>query len=271
MEAGIKEYKAEALDDVMKNAFSKLAIADSKRWIDCLLSFLKKPESISEEMCSSLELSMLDMFLFTLYTDPINNNIDRIELINKVKDCPVILGELIELLSYKRKHIDFIDKPVDIGVEVPLDCYCTYSRDQILSGLGYYKPNTVRQGVFYIKEKKIDTLFVTLNKSDKEFSPSTLYEDYAISKEQFHWESQSTTSDTSNMGQRYIHHKEMGSHIFLFVRDQKTNQNVTCHYTFLGPAEFVSYEGSKPMSIIWKLKNPIPARFINDMSRGIAL
>ena len=268
MEAGVREYKEEPLDDAMKLVFPRLAFADSRRWIDCILSLLRKPEAITEEMCNSTELSMLAMFLFTFYQNP---TINRIDLINNVKKCPVILEEIIELLDYKRKHIDFIDRPVDIGEEISLDCYCTYSRDQILSALGHYNPNIVRQGVVHIEAKKVDLLFITLNKSDKEFSPTTLYNDYAISKEQFHWESQSTTSDTSETGQRYIHHKEMGSHIFLFVREQKSNRYGSCPYTFLGPAEFVSYEGSKPMSIIWKLKNPIPARFIKDMSRGIAL
>ena len=268
MEAGVREYKEEPLDDAMKLVFPRLAFADSRRWIDCILSLLRKPEAITEEMCNSTELSMLAMFLFTFYQNP---TINRIDLINNVKKCPVILEEIIELLDYKRKHIDFIDRPVDIGEEISLDCYCTYSRDQILSALGHYNPNIVRQGVVHIEAKKVDLLFITLNKSDKEFSPTTLYNDYAISKEQFHWESQSTTSDTSETGQRYIHHKEMGSHIFLFVREQKSNRYGSCPYTFLGPAEFVSYEGSKPMSIIWKLKNPIPARFIKDMSRGIAI
>ena len=87
----------------------------------------------------------------------------------------------------------------------------------------------------------------------------------------FHWESQSTTSADSPTGQRYQHHKERGSNVFLFVREQKKDQYGACPFTFLGPAEFVSTEGSYPMSIIWKLKNPIPARFIKKLSRGIAL
>jgi len=39
--------------------------------------------------------------------------------------------------------------------------------------------------------------FVTLDKSEREYSPTTLYKDYAISPTQFHWESQSTTTQLS--------------------------------------------------------------------------
>lgn len=48
------------------------------------------------------------------------------------------------------------------------------------------KPSTVREGVKWLPEKKLDVLFVTLNKSDKDYSPITMYEDYSINKTLFH-------------------------------------------------------------------------------------
>ena len=93
-----------------------------------------------------------------------------VRVMNEVKKCPEIRKELIDLLSYKLQNIDFIAESVKIEKGNVLDCYCSYSRDQILSALGYYKPTTVRQGVFYVKDKKTDVFFVTLNKSDREFS-----------------------------------------------------------------------------------------------------
>ena len=270
MAAGKKPFSEEPMDAVMGSAFQKFAFADSRKWLMCLLKYLKTPDLVSEDECSSEDKAMLDMFRFTIYQDSVAEE-SPVYVLNKVKQCPEIKSELIELLSYKIQNIDFIAEPVSIEKGNVLDCYCSYSRDQILSALGYYNPTTVRQGVFYVKEKKTDVFFVTLNKSDKEFSPTTLYKDYAVSDRLFHWESQSTTSAESPTGQRYQHHKEMGTNVFLFVREQKKDQYGACPFTFLGPAEFVSTEGSYPMSIIWKLKNPIPARFIKSMSRGIAL
>ena len=48
-------------------------------------------------------------------------------------------------------------------------------------------------GRFWIEALRTEVLFVTLDKSDKTFSPSTRYEDFALSPTRFHWQSQSTT------------------------------------------------------------------------------
>lgn len=63
----------------------------------------------------------------------------------------------------------------------------------------------MREGVKWLPDQKTDLLFVNLNKTEKDFSPTTMYEDYAISETLFHWQSQSTTSSDSPTGQRYIH------------------------------------------------------------------
>ena len=77
----------------------------------------------------------------------------------------------------------------------------------------------LRQGVKWLPDKQVDVLFITLNKSDKYYSPTTMYNDYSINERQFRWQSQSTTSDTSGTGQRYIHHQKNGSKIALVVRE----------------------------------------------------
>ncbi|WP_370642345.1 hypothetical protein [Virgibacillus salidurans] len=38
----------------------------------------------------------------------------------------------------------------------------------------------------------MDVFLITLNKSEKDFSPPTLYEDYVINEKLFHCQSQST-------------------------------------------------------------------------------
>lgn len=80
----------------------------------------------------------------------------------------MLCNEIIELLEYNYNQIDFIDKPVDVGFDCPLDLYCTYTRDQILSALDYLSPSSVQAGTFYLADKKIDIHFITLNKSEKD-------------------------------------------------------------------------------------------------------
>jgi hypothetical protein len=115
-----------------------------------------------------------------------------------------------------------------------------------------------REGVLYVKEKKSDLLFITLNKVEKHYSPSTMYKDYAINDELFHWQTQSKIGPESDTCLRYINHKRTGNRILLFVRESKTEDNVTSPYVYLGQADYVSHRGSKPVNIVWKLHNELP-------------
>jgi hypothetical protein len=107
-------------------------------------------------------------------------------------------------------------------------------------------------------ERPVNTevLFVTLDKSAKSFSPTTRYEDYAISPQLFHWQSQSTTSEDSAIGQRYVRQSENGTQFLLFVRPRKGEA-----FLFLGPLRYLSHSGSRPMSIHWEVRDPMPAWF----------
>jgi len=108
-----------------------------------------------------------------------------------------------------------------------------------------------------------DVFLVTLNKTAKDFSDTTRYEDYSISDRLFHWQSQSTISPDSTTGTRYREQNQNGTIVLLFVRE--TKQDVfrrAMPYTFLGTAHIVKSEGSRPMSIIYRLDEAIPARFL---------
>ena len=165
--------------------------------------------------------------------------------------------------------LDFIDEPVDLGFDCPLDLHCTYTRDQLLVALDFMKPSTVREGVKWLPEKNIDVFFVTLNKADKDYSPTTMYNDYSINESLFHWQSQSTTAENSPTGQRYIHHKERGSKVLLFVREFKADRMTggAEAYTYLGTANYVKHTVSRPMNITWQLDRPIPAKFLKKTNK----
>ena len=50
--------------------------------------------------------------------------------------------------------------------------------------------------------------------------------------------------------------------MLLFVREYKQDACGAAPYTFLGTADYVSHQGSRPMSIIWKLHHEIPAKYL---------
>lgn len=147
-----------------------------------------------------------------------------------------------------------------------------YTREEILALTGertWSRKPHVQEGVRHVKDRKLDLFMVTLNKTEKDYSPSTLYEDYAIDARHFHWQSQSTTSEQSPTGQRYIHHAERGYRPLLFVREHKRSKGLAPPYAFLGPVRYVRHYGDKPMSIIWRLDHVLPAH-LQRVTRRLA-
>ena len=260
----------ESTEEAMTKAFARFAAVDSRRWIKFLIKTLKNLDNVDFNSLSDIEKRMLQMFYITVWGKAVEdwNSDEVLDNFYALADSPRMLGELIELLEYNYNKIDFIDEAVSLGFDCPLDLHCTYTRDQLLVAMDFMKPNTVREGVKWLPEKETDVFFITLNKSDKDYSPTTMYNDYSINEILFHWQSQSTTADTSTTGQRYIHHKERGSKVLLFVREFKNDTfGNTAPYTFLGTANYVKHNGSKPMNVTWKLDKSIPAKYLKKTNK----
>jgi superfamily II DNA or RNA helicase len=269
--ADVIEDFSDPLEEIITKAMPKLAVIDSRRWISFLLKMLSMLDDVDFRTLSNLDKRMLQMFYITVWGKAINdwNDSEYQENLLTLAKSKILLSELVELLKFRFDHIDFIDSSVDVGFECPLDLYCTYSRDQLLVALDFMKPSTVREGVKWLPDQKLDVFFVTLNKADKDYSPTTMYNDYSINEWLFHWQSQSTTGEKSPTGQRYIHHKERGSKVLLFVREFKKDHvsGEAEAYTYLGTANYVKHEGEKPMNITWKLDAPIPAKFLKKTNK----
>lgn len=261
----------EPLEEVLTKALGRLAVVDSRRWIRFLLDLLPRLDDVDFPTLGELEQRMLQMFYVTVWGKAAENwaSDEVLDNLYALSDSPVLLGELLDLLRYRYEQIDFIDEPVELSFDCPLDLHCTYTRDQLLVALDFLKPATVREGVKWLPEKQLDVFFVTLNKADKDYSPTTMYHDYSVSETLFHWQSQSTTAADSPTGQRYIHHRERGSKVLLFVREFKADRITggAEAYTFLGTANYVKHNGSRPMNITWQLDRPIPAKFLKKTNK----
>src|SRR5699024_8449492 len=130
-----------------------------------------------------------------------------------------------------------------------------YSREELLAGLGLGTldpgaPGLIREGVKWLPALQTDALLVTLKKSEADYSPTTMYRDFAINQNYFHWESQTTTSSESVTGQRYVNHRTRGTNVVLFVRRANSGG--------LGTAQFDHASGSRPMQIVWELDRSMP-------------
>ena len=117
------------------------------------------------------------------------------------------LSELLGVLARDRRRLV---SPLDPAGSVPLQVHASYSRDEALAAFGVSNPGTVRQGVKWVEDETADVFFVTLRKTERHYSPTTMYQDRAISPSLFQWESQSLTTQASPTGQRYIDHAHLG-------------------------------------------------------------
>jgi hypothetical protein len=178
--------------------------------------------------------------------------------------------ELVEVLEILGEEADIATRPLDFG---PLQVHARYTRDEALLALGdgtFETPPTSREGVRWLSDLRTDVFFVTLRKSERRYSPSTRYRDYALSSRLFHWESQSTTSTDSPTGRRYRQQHQSDTNVLLFVRESPTLANgAGAPFTLLGPATFVEARGERPIQITWRLREPMPESLL-EVARLVA-
>jgi len=185
------------------------------------------------------------------------------ELQTELNECPELAKELIELSDAldARTNQSFYEIP---GIEwTGLKLHSSYKIREILTAFEYYtetRYSPFQAGVWRDFERKIEALFVTLDKSNA-LHEGVEYNDYAISPELFHWQSQNTTGPSTAAGLRYIQGAEEGWQFQLFVRLNKDSPYRPC-----GPVEFVKHEGAAPMSITWRLTHPLPAHLFQEFS-----
>ncbi|MCF3106818.1 DUF3427 domain-containing protein [Streptomyces roseoverticillatus] len=259
----LSEFGPEGEEALLKRVAAFLHVDDPDRV--AAYSRLLEDGSPAYEALDERGRAYARMLFFTLW--PLGGNFTSYdEGFRALAGQTAFRSELRQVLSYNLAHTEHL--PVQLlgpRANTPLTVHASYSREEMLPALGAaelggFLPGHFREGVKWCQDSKVDALLITLEKDEKDFSPETRYKDYARSPELFHWESQNQTSSTSPTGIRYQTHKAQGSDVFLFVRRYKKNDIGGAQpWMLLGPAEYVSHEGSNPMGIIWKLKHEMPA------------
>jgi len=183
-------------------------------------------------------------------------------ILRRFAEQPHVCAELAELSDLLLDRVSLASVHPLPDTNWPLALHRRYSRREILTAVGRWnesrKPDA-REGMVRLADVKTEIMFVTLDKSHRRFSPTTRYEDYAISDRLFHWQSQSGTSPESEAGRRYIQQQDNGWRFLLCVRP--TTQDA---FTYLGPVHYRSHAGTRPMSITWELEVPIPGTLLQQ-------
>ena len=193
------------------------------------------------------------------------------DALQRLSKNPSILADLGEILNWSIDSSEVSGLVPELPFPCPLELHAQYNSRVIQAVFGKADITTTGQtgvGVFHFPEVKTYALLLTFQKTEKEFSPSTMYADYPISRELLHWESQANTAQHHSDGQNLIHHLERGYTILVFARDQKKRNSTSVPFTYLGPVEMVSYESERPIKMVWQLRYPMPVEMFEDNRRG---
>ena len=198
--------------------------------------------------------------------------------ITTLKESYLRISRNVSILSDLEEVLEWAEEETRIGgitSELPFTCslelHAQYGNSDIKAALGMATLESAGPtgvGVLHFRDIKAYALLITFQKTEREFSPSTMYADYPISRELLHWESQSSTTQANDTGQNLIHHREWGYSILIFVRAAKKRNGITIPFTYLGPADLVSYEGERPIKMIWRLHHLLPTEIFEENRRG---
>lgn len=130
-----------------------------------------------------------------------------------------------------------------------------YSREKIPQEFGLVFNHAISNVGFVVSEPHV-FLLVTLEKDD--MNPGHRYTDHFLSDEEFIWQSQNRTSQKSKHGQIIKNHHTIGIHVQLFVRPTKRIGQAPASFVYCGEVDFVSWEGDTPITVRWRLREPVP-------------
>jgi hypothetical protein len=211
------------------------------------------------------------MLYYALFQDrldrtPFSSIYEALGLLHQA-DYQPFKQEITEITAHLRSHLQIQTTALGDDIIPKLELYGCYTREDIFILAGRQTEDRRMQGsvtgVFNLPEHHATLLFVTLNKSDRDFSPSTQYDDYLINEEFFHWQSQNTDSHENQGGKRYTQQTQSNNRILLFVRQEKKDGfGNTSPFHCFGLVEYVSSHGDQPMNIKWKLQQPAMAQYL---------
>jgi hypothetical protein len=254
---------------ILRRAIGRMLHIDDEERLDFYLRLLNNSHAPNLKEFSVRERRMIRMLVASMCDQILDKNMSLTEGVDLFWAHPQIIDDLHELFTYLRKKLDHFHQPLDSHSDVPLQIHSRYTRIEMLAAFGVgdtAKTRPWREGVLWVEGEKSDVCAFTLDKSEGNFSPTTRYRDYAISRELIHWETQSSTTSTSPTGKRYRNHTRLGSSIMLFSREN-TGERA---FWFLGTATYVSHESERPMGITWKLDVVLPGDLYVTFAAAVA-
>ncbi|WP_283133119.1 DUF3427 domain-containing protein [Rhizohabitans arisaemae] len=268
---GLLEGPSSALEESLGRRIRVFLHVDDLHRAEAYAALLK-PNDRRYEDCSPIDQAFMRMLFFSLWRDGGGfKNYD--EALTSLRSETAIAHEIQQVIELGANRPRHVTKPL-VGelAHLPLAVNARYSADEILAAIGWASiggslPSTMREGVAWAPATRCDALLVTLRKDERDFSPRTMYRDYALTSDLFHWESQHRTGANTTTGLRYQNHVKEGSHVLLFTRVSKQENGTTEPFVFHGTVRYVEHVGERPMAVTWKLDEEMPV----DLFRRAAM
>lgn len=267
--AGFTSLPSGEKEEAFRRACGRLLHVDDRLRLAGWRRLLSAESPVEPEALSERDRRLLRMLVASLMPKGSEKSISLREGGGLLWAHPQVRAELLTLFGLLESRVDHLHPPLQAHPDVPAVVHARYSRLEILSAFGIGEGARVapwQTGVYWAEEAKADLLAVTLDKTSGQFSPTTRYRDYAISRDLIHWESQSTTRAESRTGRRYQEHVRQGSAVMLFARMRADERA----FWFLGPATYVQHRSERPMAVTWRLEFPLPGDLFASFAAAVA-
>jgi superfamily II DNA or RNA helicase len=272
--AGISIAPAAEGEDKAGRGVARLLHIDDQERIDTYRDLLSAPQPPAAAQLDERTRRQLEGMLLTVLNPRKSTYMSPDEAAAALWRHEGLRHELLEVLPMLEDQIVHLHQPLGLLQPVALQVHANYTREEILAAFGASSvtaPLPLQTGVYWHEPTQTDLFFVTLQKTEKDYSPTTRYLDYAISDRLFHWESQATTSVTSPTGRRYLNHRADGTNIALFVRPTKKDSNGrSMPYFCAGTATYVEHRSDRPIQITWELDDPLPGEIFSAYRAAVA-
>ncbi|MGJ9422664.1 DUF3427 domain-containing protein [Aeromicrobium sp. CF3.5] len=256
------EYTGEGETGLLKRARAFVHVNDPER--ASTYRRLLQSNSPTYDDLSTRDQTYARMMTFTVWSD-LGGHSTFGEALNALRASPAFCDELDQILALGEATSEVIPQALGSDlIGVPLYSHAHYKREEILAALNWAsldrRVKGAVTGVQWCEDVATDVFFVNLHKTDSHFSDTTMYKDYAMGPQLFHWESQGATATESATGRRYIEHRSAGTNVLLFTRDTPENEfGAGAPFTCLGLVDYVSHTGSRPIAFTWRLRREMPA------------
>lgn len=261
--AGVTAKESELNAELSRAVSKKWLSTDSYSYFSFIHDLAARRFKVSEGLLTPREQKMALMLYYDLYISA--GEYDSLQLMfNRLSEDEFFADEVCQLTEILMSRCNALEQDDNSAFRdsFPLKLHGVYTKAQIQVAIEtstLQKMSPSREGCERntLNGIPMEAMFVDVIK-DREEGSNTNYKDFAQTAVKFHWETQNSVRQESPTGQSYI---KGSREMLLFVRKQRNaaeNKYRTLGYVYLGKVTLDSFEGNKPMQIVWNLKTPMP-------------